>query len=131
MLRGSAATALCRRGACGTTSPHRRCGGGFDPTPFSIVHGDGDSVNVQALDAATGAAVAADIQVFEGDSIAIKATGVERYPGVVATGAKVAAILEALSVEVVTVDVGDNLISVGRVQVTGGFQTNGFEPTPL
>jgi hypothetical protein len=105
--------------------------GGFDPTPYTLTHGDGDSINVQGLDVATNTTVSAGFKIFNGDSIAVKASGIERFAGVVTSGAKVSAILDVLSFELTTVDVGDNLLPTGRVEITGGYETNGFKGTPV
>lgn len=115
-------------------------GGGTKPTPFTqLAVGQGATVDVEARDITIAVPmVVPPLVLFNGDSIVVDASAASidtvRYPGAVASGARVTVILRSVSVTMTTVDFAGNFLVNGRVQVPGptaATQTNGFKPTPF
>jgi hypothetical protein len=105
---------------------------GFEPTSVITTMGDGASVDVtgrlvlgtDTLEVSTSALI-----VNEGDSIAVTPAGAENPLNVVASGSKVDVVFDLVDVAVITVDSNGVYEEDGRIEINGGYNTNGFIPT--
>jgi hypothetical protein len=105
---------------------------GAEGTPINSSIGNGVLVTLNSLlDVSTSAMVeATDVQIFNGDSIAVKTTGVEIYPNALVSGAKVSVVFDIVTTVFRSIRETGEFLD-GDISVTGAAASNGFQPSPV
>jgi hypothetical protein len=103
--------------------------GGLTPSPLNLTRANGTAVEVNGLDTATlGTVSQSGMKIFDGDSLVVSATGVERFSNHFSSGAKVIVVLESVDVQLRSVDAAFVPIPAGELSVLGtAFSSNGFQ----
>jgi len=106
--------------------------GGFVNSPNNLVMANASTVNINGKDTATlGTVSQTGIQIFEGDSLVVSGTGVERFSNQVASGAKVTVVLTNILVDLRSIDGAGLPLPSGELSILGAaVSSNGFQPTP-